>query len=507
MRGFKKFGLGVGIFFVLLLVRPTGFASAVETYSADPFYHEQWGLYNDGSKTGYYLGIDIGISEAWKKFKEGNREVIVAVIDTGVDIHHEDLQNALWVNPGEIPNNGIDDEGNGFIDDINGWNFYDNNNILYKDEYDKHSTHVTGVIAADRNQIGISGIVGSSKVKVMVLKVLGGKEESGYTYAIGDAIRYAENNGAVICNLSFGTKKSDRNLTDAITHSGMLFITAAGNGSAEGRGQDISYNPVYPASYNYENIISVANLLPSGYLNPASNYSGSMVELAAPGTRVLSTVDWGTYKKNLFQEPYGYMSGTSMAVPMVTGVAALLYAQYPELDIFDVKEALIRGNKPLASLTGLVSSGGMLNAAKAMEYAETVIIPRNIEREAKRQQELLEAAKKLEEEKKLEEAKKAEEAKFLLKKSKGSKPVILIKKDKKGKINLIFRDADKDIALVRYANGKQSLSYFKRGRRGQEIIPKKGVTKGLSLKKGKTYTIFAIDKKGNQTVKTIIIKK
>ena len=157
-------------------------------------------------------GIDINLKKAWEAYKGETREVIVAVIDTGVDIAHEDLKDAIWINEDEIAGDGIDNDGNGYIDDVYGWNFYDNNNKVFLGEEDSHGTHGAGTISASINDLGIAGIAGNTKIKVMVLKALGGKDGAGTTNAIIQAIQYAEKNGASICNLSFGTTENNRRI-------------------------------------------------------------------------------------------------------------------------------------------------------------------------------------------------------------------------------------------------------------------------------------------------------
>lgn len=450
---------------------------------ADPLFEKQWSLENKGTEQGFLQNIDIDIKDVWNRIS-GKKEVIVAVIDTGVDIAHEDLQNIFWINKREIPNNGLDDDNNGYIDDIHGWNFYNNNNKIYMNQYDKHSTHITGIIAANSNDIGITGIASKAKVKIMVLKVLGGKEETGYTHAIGNAIRYAENNGASICNLSFGTYKNDRHLMDSIKNSKMLFITAAGNGEG-GRGFNLSERPVFPASLRYNNMITVANLKPNGYLNPSSNYGRTDVHLAAPGTKILSTLDWSTFRNGVYEEPYTFMSGTSMAVPMVTGVAALLFSSYPELSLEEVKEGILKGVKKLSNLKNQVNTGGILSAKGAFDYCDSIILPRK---------------KQLEEQ---EKKRKQDEAAGL---RKGKAPHILIRKNQRGKFSVIFKDEDNDIVRIRYSDGQRSKKFFEQGRVGKriKIIGKKII--GFTLKKGKTYTIYAIDKKENEVTKVIRVK-
>lgn len=171
------------------------------------------------------------MEQAWKLYDGGKREVVIALIDTGVDSSHEDRQDILWTNENEIPGNGTDDDGNGYVDDVNGWNFYNSNNRIYASASDdSHGTHAAGTIAASGdNGIGIAGIVQNENVKLMVLKVLGGSDGGGTTASIIEAIRYAQANGAAICNLSLGSSFNDRALYQAMAASSMLFVAAAGN--------------------------------------------------------------------------------------------------------------------------------------------------------------------------------------------------------------------------------------------------------------------------------------
>lgn len=301
-------------------------------------------------------GIDIGVEEAWKLSNGGSRSVTVALIDTGVDSTHEDLADILWTNPGEIPGNGLDDDGNGYVDDVNGWNFYNNSNRIYTSSTeDSHGTHGAGtILAASDNGKGIAGIASGCSVKLMVLKALGGLSGTGSTASIIRAIQYAEANGASICNLSLGNDTDDRALYRAIASSGMLFVAAAGNDGA-----DTDRSPSYPASYPLDNILSVANLSYDGTLHYTSNYGAASVDLAAPGTYILSTTPGNTYS---------YMTGTSMSAPMVSAAAAMVYAQHSDLSLAGVKEVLLRSAQKLDALEGSVLSGGMLDLGAAMGY-------------------------------------------------------------------------------------------------------------------------------------------
>ena len=304
-------------------------------------------------------GIDMNIVPAWKKYdaKSGKRQVIVALIDTGVDITHPELSGSIWTNTGEIPGDGIDNDGNGYIDDVYGWNFYDNNAQVFTGADDNHGTHSAGTIAAARNGVGTVGICDPAYVKIMVIKTLGTSSGVGTVSNVVKAIRYAQANGASICNLSFGTMKYSEELYQAIKDSGMLFIVAAGNGDASGNGYSIDEQPMYPARFELDNIISVANLRFDGQLDRASNYGVRSVDLAAPGNYILSTITGNDY---------AYMSGTSMAAPMVTGTAAMLYSCDASLSLMDVRNRILQSARPIESLSGKVATGGMLDAGAAM---------------------------------------------------------------------------------------------------------------------------------------------
>ena len=311
--------------------------------------------------TNAVAGIDINLKPAWALYDaaQSKRPVTVAIIDTGIDINHPELAGALWTNPGEIPGDGIDNDGNGFVDDVNGWNFYDNNNSVYTGTLDSPGTHAAGIIAATRGSLGIAGITDKLFVKIMPVKALGGETGQGSTENVIKAIQYAEANGADICNLSFGASVTDPKLEEVIKNSRMLFVVAAGNGDPLGVGYDIDKSPIYPASLPYDNIISVANIMFDGNLSPDSNFGVNGVDLAAPGSYIVSTTPGDTY---------AFMSGTSMAAPMVTGVAAMLYSYRPDISLMDVKNIILNSARKLDSLNGKVLSGGLLDAASALGY-------------------------------------------------------------------------------------------------------------------------------------------
>ena len=307
-------------------------------------------------------GIDINLTSAIKQYESDNserRDVIVALIDTGVDTEHAELKDAIWTNPGEIPGDGIDNDGNGYTDDIHGWNFYDNNNrVRYNKIADKHGTHAAGTIGAKRGNGGITGITDNAHVKIMVLKVLG-QNGAGSPEAVINAIKYAEANGASICNLSLGSTKYLPELEEQIKNSSMLFVAAAGNGDMNGVGYDTDQSGVYPASFSSDNIISVANMMFNGELDVSSNYGAQTVDVAAPGSYILSTTPGNTFE---------FLTGTSMAAPIVTGIAAFVYSYRPDLSLLQVKEAILNTVVKEDCLSGKVSSGGYPDAYAAMNY-------------------------------------------------------------------------------------------------------------------------------------------
>lgn len=308
-------------------------------------------------------GIDINLLPAWEAYeaKKEKRQAVVALIDTGVDYTHPELKSSLWMNEDEIPGDGVDNDGNGYIDDVCGWNFCENNPEISTGTDDNHGTHSAGTIAAARDGVGTVGICDSSYIKVMVLKTLEAASGTGTADDVAEAIRYAEKNGAVICNLSFGTEDFSDELYETMKYSKMLFVVAAGNGDENGSGYDIDGHPVYPAAFDLDNIISVASLRFDGSLDPTSNYGAAQVDLAAPGSYILSTMAGGGY---------GYMSGTSMAAPMVSGAAALLYSSDVSLSVRDVRKRLLESVRPLAALEGKLQTGGMLDVGAALEFAD-----------------------------------------------------------------------------------------------------------------------------------------
>ncbi|MBY6037162.1 S8 family serine peptidase [Fictibacillus nanhaiensis] len=334
--------------------------------ATDPLYSELWGLKNTGQEIIGQVGkkgIDINVEAAWAKTK-GSSSLVIGVIDTGIDINHPDLKDKIWVNTGEIPNDGIDNDKNGYIDDVNGWNFYDKNNRLFiRGEEDFHGTHVAGTIAAKANNIGVIGV--APNVKIMPLKFIG--PWGGYESDAILAIEYAKSKGVKILNNSWGGGENAQALKDAIKNSGTLFIAAAGN---DGMNTDTS--PMYPAAYDLPNILSVASLNNTGNLSIFSNFGAKSVDVAAPGEGILSTVP---IRDGGYSNAYEYLDGTSMATPHVSGIAALVKSVNPTYTPAQIKDAIMRTTTKLSSLTGKNVTGGLVNAGKAVNFEADSDIP------------------------------------------------------------------------------------------------------------------------------------
>ena len=287
---------------------------------------------------------------AWK-ISKGSKDVIVAVTDTGFNFDHPDLKNQVWTNPNEIPDNGIDDDENGYIDDVNGWNHADdNNNPMDKQS---HGSHVAGIIGAEGNNE--EGIVGMAwNVTIMPSQFLDEKG-GGSTFKAIKSIVYASENGARIINASWGGGSKSKSLEEAIAAAqanGSIIIAAAGN---EKRNNDLFSS--YPANYPVSNIVSVAATNISSDLPSFSNYGLSTVHVGAPGHQVLSTVLGSDYKR---------FSGTSMAAPVVSGVAALMLSVNPDLTALQLRNGLMEAVDSKATLKGKVATGGEINPEKAL---------------------------------------------------------------------------------------------------------------------------------------------
>lgn len=341
----------------------------------DPLYPGMWNLKNTSSPGTGVVGVDIKAEQAWDVTK-GSRNVVVAVIDEGVDVVHQDLAANIWRNPAEIAGNGIDDDGNGFVDDINGYDFFHNDASVYDGPgnnpdgsiIDGHGTHVAGTIGAlGNNGIGVVGV--NWEVSIMSLKFLGPDGGTSadsiralsYTKMMRDLwISSGGTKGANvrITNNSYGGlqfSQAEQDAIQSIATSGILFVAAAGNESTNNH-----LIPSYPASYDVASVISVASIDRFDRLSTFSNYGWSNVHIAAPGTNILSTIPGNNY---------GINSGTSMASPHVAGVAALVLAQHPEFSVSRLRASVIFGGTATSALSSVVETGSRLNAFGSLQNA------------------------------------------------------------------------------------------------------------------------------------------
>ena len=314
-----------------------------------------WGLRNIGGQGGL-AGADISASRAWD-LTTGSTNVIVAIIDTGIRYTHQELVKQMWQNPNEIPNNGIDDDNNGFVDDVYGINAIN----MTGDPLDSqdHGTHVSGTIGAAAND-GNPHVGVTWQVRLMGCKFIGAL--GGTTADAITCIGYALTNQASIMNNSWGGGPFEPSLFDAIAavrRAGVLFVAAAGNDGA-----DNDVDPHYPSNYELDNIISVAALDRADRLAVFSDYGATTVHLGAPGVDIFSSI-------STRDDAYEYFDGTSMAAPHVSGVAALIRALYPSSSLAEVRERILRTAVPVPSLDGITITGARVNAYNALVAAPT----------------------------------------------------------------------------------------------------------------------------------------
>lgn len=318
----------------------------------DPLFPSLWGLNNPGQDlfgeySGFIRGDDIHAEQAWN-ITTGSRNVVVGIVDGGIDINHPDLFANIWTNPAEISGNGLDDDGNGRVDDINGFDFFHNQGTVFDPtdfEGESHATHIAGTIGAlGNNNIGVVGV--NWEVSLMSLKVFGRTDEDpqwgnvaifvrAYAYAKQMRDLWVSSGGLKGANIrvlnasigGYGYSRAELDALSALDDSGVLFVAAAGNDT---RNNDVF--PIYPAGYRLPNIISVAASGPTDYLAFFSNVGNESVSLSAPGVSIQSTTPNGTYS---------FMMGTSMAAPHVAGATALICAKYPEITVKQLRAALI----------------------------------------------------------------------------------------------------------------------------------------------------------------------
>ncbi|MDX2035318.1 MAG: S8 family serine peptidase [Isosphaeraceae bacterium] len=359
-RGVESLGLGV---YAIDLVDGVSLQAASEFYdslggviSTEPDYLVSVARTPNDPQFGSLYGMTkIAAPAAWD-IQTGNGRTVVAVIDTGVDYTHPDLAANIWRNSDEVAGNGIDDDGNGFIDDLRGWDFVTNDNDPMDDN--GHGTHVAGTIGAvGNNGVGVAGVAWTTTI--MPLKFLDASGSGSLSAAVR-AIDYAVQNGARVSNNSWGSSGTSSTLGSAIQRAqtaGHIFVAAAGNSN-----QDNDVSASYPANYSrtYDNVVAVAAVDSNDNRAGFSSYGDQSVSLAAPGVSTLST--WPGNR-------YASLSGTSMATPHVAGAIALLWDQNPSLTYQEVIAKLESSVDVLPQLTGLVKTNGRLNVARMLQNA------------------------------------------------------------------------------------------------------------------------------------------
>ena len=328
----------------------------------DPRFEEQWALANDG-RHGGTKGADIRAVQAWTTTK-GSDEIIVAVLDSGVEYTHADLVNNIWSRPANIPS--YHDRDLGTVDDVHGYNIIANNG----DPMDEngHGTNCAGIIGAEcGNNLGVCGV--NWKTRIMPLKFL---NAGGFGTVLGalEGINYAIDRKRAgvnirVINLSWGLTPRSRALEDVIrnaSQTGILFVAAGGSANSD---NDVS--PHYPAGYNLENVISVAATDRNDAVASFSNYGSKSVQVGAPGKEVLTTALGNEYEQH---------SGTSLAAPVVAGVAALTLSLHPNLSVAQLRTVLLESVDRLPALRGKVSTGGRISAARAVGRQVQLHFPR-----------------------------------------------------------------------------------------------------------------------------------
>jgi subtilisin family serine protease len=341
----------------VLYAEPNYVFHAADTLPNDPSLNQEWGLKNTGQTVNGdpgTAGSDIRAPRAWDFFT-GDPNFVIADIDTGLQYTHPDIVANVWTNPGETAN-GLDDDGNGLIDDVHGWDFFSNDN----DPSDTagHGTHTAGTIGArGNNAAGVTGV--NWQCKIMPLRFLG--PSGGTAAGAVSCIQYAVNKGVKVSNNSWGGGPFDQSLLDAIQNSaaiGHLFVCAAGNS-----GLNIESSPFYPASFALDNMIVVAATTNEDARASFSNYGPNKVHLGAPGNNVYST--W-------IGSSYAFDSGTSMASPHVAGAVAMVYALNPSFTYQQVKFRILSTTRQIAGLHGNTVTGGILNLAEAVAPGSTM---------------------------------------------------------------------------------------------------------------------------------------
>lgn len=500
----------------------------------------------------------LNILPALEKY-QGNLPVIVAVLDTGIDYQHEDLSQNIWKNEKEIPGNGIDDDGNGYADDVYGWDFFNNDNtISYLDEKDldkknlnnesiedaqsadNHGTHCAGLIAASAgNGIGTAGIAGRGNVKIMIVKVFDKDKGKTSVKNLVSAIRYATAMGADIINASWsGMVKSEKEaeqLKEAIMESGKLFITSAGN-----YGESNDSEVTYPAHFDdLDNVVVVASVKEDGTLSEFSDY-GQSVHVAADGENIYST---------FAGSKYGYSSGTSMSTAIVTGMTSLVYGAKHSVYPKAVKQLLLQSCNPIVEKEdGKNIAAGIIDAEQVVENIDYLLTDEktpvvhevqmnyngdvvfsvleqggarlcgmNYAKGTKKSAYFLHGMRgtKLKKEKFhvnssgtytifLRDYAGNESVKVIEVVVDRKTPVITAVRNNK-KITIKVTDKETSVAKVKYAYQRRTLSYFKSGK-GKTILLKNNKAKLKYDKNEKYITIYAEDEAGNKRIAPFVLK-
>ncbi len=352
-------------------LRTTGASSRIEI-TAEPGFDIQWGLHNSGQrlvgtedKTGI-VDIDIDGLEALR-VTHGESSIVVAVIDDGVDFTHPDLADRAWTNPDEIAGNGMDDDDNGFVDDIHGWDFCNGDASVHDAGQDSHGTHVAGTIGASLDGSGVVGV--APAIRIMAVKFIDDGSTCGSDDMAVAAIDYAASFDVPIINASWGGTDESPVLDLAIAESQALFVAAAGNA---GRNIDSSTYDFYPAESSIANVLSVAAIDQRGSLATFSNYGATTVDISAPGTNIVSTIP---------AEPscspcWAWSAGTSMAAPHVSGVAALAAGAADDPPSPTALKALVLGRgTSLPATAGKTVTGRLVNALRVVDTTGPTALP------------------------------------------------------------------------------------------------------------------------------------
>lgn len=329
---------------------------------SEPDFYKLWGLENKGknepitptkmSPVQGVVGADIGAKDAWE-ISQGDKNIVIAVIDTGIDYKHPDLKENMWINEKELNGKpGVDDDGNGYVDDIYGYDV--SNNKADPMDDNKHGTHVAGIIGASHNGFGVTGVM--AHVSLMAVKFTDATGRGDLERAL-KAINYAVKAGAKILSNSWGNRIYSKFLEDAIRdagNKGIVFVAAAGNFGANNNDE----SPIYPASYKLDNVISVGAFSAQDYPSAFSCYGPKSVHVSAPGTNILSTVP---------NNGYAVLSGTSQATPFVSGIAGLALSVAPTLSPLELKNKIINTAVFSKMLEGKNIANGRVNAGKLLQ--------------------------------------------------------------------------------------------------------------------------------------------